>query len=160
MSQQHLATYLNDHLAGSVTALEILGRLGSAHAGTALEGFLTPLRAEIEADQAELKAIMERLGIKQSALRKAAAWLAEKLAGVKVLADDTEGGSLRLLELLEVLSLGIEGKRSLWRSLEAASAGQVRLRGPDYQGLTRRAEAQRGRVEEFRVEAARKALSW
>src|SRR5947209_272940 len=35
MSDQYVATYLSDHLAGSVAALELLEHLEKAHAGTA-----------------------------------------------------------------------------------------------------------------------------
>src|SRR5262245_56544227 len=105
MSQQHLATYLNDHLAGSVTALELLRHLESTHAGTDLEWFAAQLRADIEVNRGELEGLMKRLGVKLSALRRAAAWLAEKAAELKVKVDDAEHGALRLLESLEVISL-------------------------------------------------------
>jgi hypothetical protein len=37
MANEHLAAYLNDHLAGSVAAVELLEDLEKAHAGTAAE---------------------------------------------------------------------------------------------------------------------------
>ena len=158
MSKQHLATYLNDHLAGSVLALELLDHMKIAHARTPIEGFAVALRAEIEADQAELKTLMERVDAGTNIVRRAAAWLAEKAAELKLKVDDPSDGALRLLESLETLSLGIEGKRSLWLALETASADAPVLRGLDYGRLRRRAEEQRSRVEAERLDAARAAL--
>jgi hypothetical protein len=158
MSGQHAATYLNDHLAGSVMALELLDHLEKTYARTPVEGLVATLRPDIEADQGELKTIIGRLGVSTSVMRKAAAWLAEKMAQLKLKSDDPTDGPLRLLESLETLSLGIEGKRSLWLALEAASSGNPALCGADYGRLQRRAEEQRSRVEATRLEAAKAAL--
>ncbi|HSF43371.1 MAG TPA: hypothetical protein VLT87_26460, partial [Thermoanaerobaculia bacterium] len=65
---------------------------------------------------------------------------------------------LHLLEALDALSLGIEGKKILWRALAAAAEDAPALQGVDYEGLTRRAEEQRRRVEALRLDAARRAL--
>lgn len=158
MSDQNVSTYLNDHLAGSVGALELLGHLEAAHADTALGGFFAGLRADIEADQRELEALMGRLEVSPSGPRQAAAWLAEKAARLKLRLDDPAGGARRRLEALEALAVGIEGKRALWRALAAAAVSAPGLRGPDYQGLERRADEQRRRVEDARLEAARSVL--
>ena len=40
MAIEHLATYLNDHLSGSVAAIELLEHLQAAYAGNELEHFL------------------------------------------------------------------------------------------------------------------------
>jgi hypothetical protein len=72
--------------------------------------------------------------------------------------DDPARGALRLFEELEALSLGIEGKRSLWVALSAAAKDAPSLQLLDYERLASRAEEQRSRVEAKRLEAARKAL--
>ena len=46
MADKHIAIYLNDHLAGSVAALEILEQLETEHTGTPLQQFLAELRAD------------------------------------------------------------------------------------------------------------------
>jgi hypothetical protein len=51
MSKEELPIYLNDHLAGSVGALELLDRLIKTYKGKPLERFFHDLRNEIEADQ-------------------------------------------------------------------------------------------------------------
>jgi hypothetical protein len=158
MAYNHLAIYLNDHLAGSVVALDLIGHMASAHAGTPLERSLNQLRVEVEADRQQLQRLMDRLEIGESGPRKATAWLAEKAAQLKLLADDRASGALRLLESAEALSLGIEGKRGLWRVLDSASEELPELRGLDYAALERRAEDQRGRVEGIRLVAAKAAF--
>ncbi|HKI01301.1 MAG TPA: hypothetical protein VKK31_04930 [Thermoanaerobaculia bacterium] len=158
MADEHIATYLNDHLAGSAGALELLEHLETAHAGSELGQFAAELRADVEADVRELEGVMERLDVDQSRVRQASAWVGEKLAELKLRLDDRKGGDLHLFESLEALSLGIEGKRSLWRALAAAAQDAPALQVADYERLILRAEEQRGRVEERRLEAARKAL--
>ena len=158
MADKHIATYLNDHLAGSEAALELLEHLETAHAGTEIGRFAAEILADVAADRRELEALMERLGISRTRTRKAAAWLAAKVTELKLRLEDRSGGALHLFESLEALSLGIEGKRSLWQALAAAADGAPELRVADYDRLARRAEEQRSRVEEKRLEAARRAL--
>ena len=101
---------------------------------------------------------MARLEISQSPVRKAAAWLSELLTQAKLKMDDSREGSLRLLEILEALSLGIEGKRLLWISLSTASETAPDLAGTDFGRLEQRAEGQRKAVEAHRRDAARSAF--
>ena len=155
MDNPHLATYLNDHLAGSEAAIELLDHLEAEHAGTQIAMLAAGLREDIVADRRELEALMARLGISQSATRKTTAWLSEKAAQLKLRLDDPKGGNLRLLEIFEALSLGIEGKRLLWRSLKTAAVYNSELQGTDYQRLEQRADEQRIGVEPFRMGAAK-----
>jgi hypothetical protein len=156
MSREHLSTYLNDHLAGSVTAIEILDRLAEEFSDIA--PFVARLKKDIEADRQHLVDLMAKLSIPQSRMRKAGGWLAERITEAKLEVDDQSGGLLRRLERLEAISLGIDGKLALWGSLDAASSADTRLQGPDYTYLAARAREQRARVEALRVEAARSAL--
>jgi hypothetical protein len=83
MADEHLASYLKDHLAGSVAALELLEHLEAAHKGTEIERFSAELRTDIEADRRELQRLMDRLQVTQSRPRSASAWLAGKFAELK-----------------------------------------------------------------------------
>jgi hypothetical protein len=150
---EHLNDYLNDHLAGSVGALELLDRVIEACEGKPLERFFRDLRREIEEDQEQLKELMAKLGASESSVRKAGAWLAEKLSRPKIdLGDEEEMG---IFLALEALHLGISGKRSLWRALQAASRTMPELARLDYSGLEKRAIEQCERVEARRLEIAR-----
>ena len=53
MAATHLATYLNDHLAGSVIALEMLESLEKMRTGTPVAAFAAWLRAEVAEDRQE-----------------------------------------------------------------------------------------------------------
>lgn len=159
MANTHLSIYLNDHLAGSEGALELLGHLEAAYTGTAVGDLLAGLRADIEADRQELEQLMQRLGIAASATRKVGGWLAEKAAYLKLKLDDKANGSMRLFEGLEGLGIGIHGKWSLWKALIAAGDSVPGLQGVDYERLAQRAEDQRARVELMRLEAAKVALA-
>jgi hypothetical protein len=158
MASELLATYLNDHLAGSVVAVELLEQLEEDHKGAPLQNFFAEMRAEILADRQELKKLMKALKIEESTTRKASAWLSEKFGELKLRVDDPAKGALRLLQSVEILALGIEGKRLLWRALSAAADQSASMKILDYERLTHRAEEQRRNVEAVRLEAARKAL--
>jgi hypothetical protein len=155
---EDLSSYLNDHLAGSVGALELLDRLIDTYKGKPLERFFRDLRNEIAADQETLKGLIARLGGKESAVRKAGAWIVEKLSRAKIQLSETREGELGLFLALEGLALGINGKRSLWRALATASEAAPHLRGPDYAALEKRAVEQHDRVEAKRLEVAREVF--
>lgn len=159
MAHKYLSVYLNDHLAGALTAMELLAHLASASAGTEIERHANELHAEVLADRRELESLMAQWKVSQSPPRKTSAWIAEKFSQLKLKLDDHAGGPLRLLEATEAISLGIEGKRSLWLALAAAAEVSPELKMTDYDRLIRRAENQRQRVESMRREAAAKALS-
>jgi hypothetical protein len=158
MNDKHTATYLNDHLAGSVVALELLSRLGQDRAGTEEGAFAAELHREISSDRDELMALMAKLSVPVNQPRRAAAWLGEKMTQLKLRLDDSGGGPLHLLKVLETVALGVEGKRMLWRSLAAAAEISPRLQGPEYGILEQRAVQQRERLEHFRLRAAKGAL--
>lgn len=159
MIHEHLAAYLNDHLAGAVAALELLEHLEKAHAGTPLARTLAELRAEIAADRGTLESLMKGLAVTQSGPRKATAWLAERLAWLKLRLDDSGGGAFRLFESLEAVSLGIEGKMGLWRTLATIAPAVPELASLDYGTLMQRAADQRGRAEKARLGATHAALA-
>jgi hypothetical protein len=152
-----LATYLNDHLAGSIAALELVDRLVGLSEGDRQQLFVS-LKQEIEEDQRVVKQLLASVGGKESKLRKAAAWLTEKIGEAKLEFDDSGNGQLRLLEALETLGLGIQGKAGLWRALGAASTQEPEIAKLDLARLERRAYDQFERVEARRLEVARAAF--
>jgi hypothetical protein len=153
-STRHLQTYLNDHLAGSIAAVELLDHLIGHHEGNPLGIFFRDLRSEISTDQETLRTLMGKLGAEESGIRKAGAWIAQKIGQMKIgLAD--AGDRFGLLQALEALTLGIAGKKLLWRSLGAIASCVPELEGTDFRALEMRAEEQITRVEAERLRAAR-----
>ena len=159
MNSKPLLTYLKDHLAGATGGLEVLEHLIATHVGTPLEPSLKELREEIVQDRQALHGIIRQLGSAESPIRNTGAWVSEKLARVKLLLEGGGGGPLARLGALEALALGIEGKRALWAALAVAAPAVPPLQGVDFERLKQRAQHQRERVEAFRLEAAREALS-
>ncbi len=156
MPINNLGTYLNDHIAGSVVALEMMEHLEKVHANTPVGHELAEIRAEIASDRQELESFMARRAISTSPPRKVMAWLSEKLAEIKFRWDDRAAGPLHSLEALEALALGIDGKKALWHALETAHVSGIGT--ADLQRLIHRAEDQRARMESLRLRAAEAAL--
>jgi hypothetical protein len=144
---------LNNHLAASVTILDLLSSLEAAQPNTDAAHFAAELRGEIEVEQQELENLMERLQITKNRPRQAVGWLAEKFSQVKLRLDDSNDGALHLLESLELVLIGIEGKRGLWSALAAAAIPGLQVN--DYERLAKRSEEQQQRVETIRLAAAK-----
>ena len=157
MSREALRTYLNDHLAGSVMAIELCERAVQENEGTPFAARLARLLEEVREDQAVLKGLIEGVGAGQNPLKKAGAWLAAQAGRLK-LGGTEEPGELSRLEFLELLTTGIHGKRALWRALRVVAARYEELRGVDLDALERRAIEQHDEAEEMRLEAAKAAL--
>jgi len=155
---ENLGTYLNDHVAGSVLALELLDHLIDLPEAPDRK-LLTQLRTEIQEDQEVLRQLLRSVGTGESTARKAAAWLTEKLGRVKLRLDESGSGELRMLEGLETLALGIQGKLALWRSLATLGDAVPPLKTLDLARLQARALEQFERVDRLRLHAARRGLS-
>jgi hypothetical protein len=153
-----LASYLNDHLAGSVGALELLDRLIVTYRKKSLGRFFQDLRNEIDADQETLKDLIQALGEEESAVEKAGAWVAEKFSRMKIQLSDSPEEKVGLFLALEALALGITGKLSLWSALSVAAKNVPRLAQLDYTTLQKRAAEQRDLVEAERLEMAREVF--
>lgn len=154
---KELDSYLNDHLAGSVGALELIDHWSNLYDGKPLATFLADLRKGIEADQETLRELMRTLGIKEGSVRPAGAWVAEKFSRARFAIAGDEIGGLGLVLALETMVMGITGKKLLWRALAASDLpGKGNI---DFVEMEQRAEEQIARVELERIRAAREALS-
>jgi hypothetical protein len=151
-----LGTYLADHLAGAMHAIEVLKNIRSEYGEQPLGEFARNILKDVEADRDTLKELAERVGSGSSAVKEAAAWVAEKFSRLKLSHDPAN--SIGTFEALEFLVLGIHGKLVLWRALAFVSSDDSRLQSMDYQRLIARAESQYARMEEHRLLVARNAL--
>ncbi len=152
MANRLLGIYLNDHLAGSVVGVELCRRARASNEGSELGRTLSELCAEIEADQETLRQVMRRLGVGESRLKPAGAWLAEKLGRLKPNGQLHGYSPLSRVVELEGLAGGVAVKQMLWKTL-AQQFGDG-LAGFDFEALSARAKAQRERLEACRLEAA------
>ena len=158
MTSPHLATYLRDHRAGAQAALQIIDHIEASHGDSDAGSVVRQLRPEIQEDVNVLDQLIERLGIPAGGARRAFGWMGEQLVELKLKVDDPADGDLRLMESLEVLSLGIEGKLALWKALEASAVSEPRLATLDFAHHIARTRNQRERAEAVRLEAAQVAF--
>jgi hypothetical protein len=152
-----LDSYLNDHLAGSISALELIGHWAEVHKGESLGSFFVEIEREIKADQDTLRDVMRNLGVEESKVRKAGAWAAEKLGRARLTIAGDEPGRLGLVLTLEGLIMGVTGKKLMWVALAAAKL--PRLKSYNLEQLQRSAEQQLERIESERISAVRQAFS-
>ena len=155
---QPLDVYLNDHLAGSAAAVELVERIRANNEGTAVAAHMDALRLEIEEDRDTLGDVMTRLGVVRSAPKQVAGKVMETLSRFRLNERITGSADVTRLLELETLSLGIEGKLLLWRSLSEVAETRPELAAFDLATLATRAVSQRAGVEPFRLEAAAEAL--
>ena len=153
MKNKDLATYLNDHLAGSIGALELLDRMIDKYKEQPMAQFCCEMRAEISADQDELREIMKAVDVEESSLRKAGAWIMEKFSRAKLSLGDEESADLGLVQALESLVLGIKGKEVLWHALAAVQPDWPQLRQFDFARLEKRAVEQGTQADAERIQA-------
>lgn len=140
-----LSTYINDHLAAAVYAIDLVEFISDKHENQEVGQFAAWLQGEIEADQQTLQGIAERVGGGSSKVKELTAWLGEKLSRLKLGHEGNEG--LGLFEALEFLEIGIHGKAELWRALAEVAPHNPELMGVDFERLIHRAEKQRAEVE-------------
>jgi hypothetical protein len=152
-----LDSYLNDHLAGSVGALELIAHWAEIHKGEPLGRFFLEIEKEIKADQETLRDIMRALGVEESKVRKVSAWAAEKVGRARLIVAGDKTGGLALVLTLEGLIMGVTGKKMLWRALAAAKLPQ--LDSYNFEQLQRRAEQQVEHIEAERISAVRQAFA-
>ena len=144
--------YLQDHLAGSVAGLELIGRARRENRDNELGAFLEELEREVDRDQRTLLDVMAAVGVEPSRLKNGLAWAAEKAGRLKLNGRLLRYSPLSRLVELEVLAAGIAGKRSLWLALEAME--DPRLARFELPELVERAEAQIARLETWHRRAA------
>lgn len=153
MNTDALLTYLDDHRAGSVGAIELLEHLVDEDGR---QGPLPPILELIQESQTTLDDLFRLLDATPSPIKRAGAWLTEKLGRLKMGVSTREG--LGRLEALEALCLGIQGQIALWRSLGMIAAGEPRIRHVDFGQLEQRARRLHMQVEALRLAAVRSAL--
>jgi hypothetical protein len=153
-----LTTYLQDHLAGSMHAIELLKMMRDHDAGKPLGQFAAGLLIEIEADRNVLAELIQRMGTTPGGVKEWGAWLAEKVSRLKLKHGSDAG--LGAFEALEFLVLGIHGKWALWRALAVVAPFDTRLQSTDFGQLIARAESQHAQVDERRLACAKSAFGF
>jgi hypothetical protein len=158
-ASKYLATYLNDHLAGSTVGIELVRRAANENRGTELGAFLSSLEREIVEDRRTLEELMDGLDVGADHKKIVVAWISEKVGRLKPNAQLRGYSPLSPLVELEGLSLGIEGKRLMWLALQEIAGPGFPLSIARLQELAARAERQRADVEAHRRAVGAEALT-
>src|ERR1700722_1915841 len=99
-----LVTYLADHLAGSMHAIELVKNMRDEHRNGSLREFCENLLTEIERDREVLEQLAKQAGGGPSPTKELVAWAGEKLSRLKLRQRDSDG--LGTFEALQHLELG------------------------------------------------------
>jgi hypothetical protein len=147
-----LGIYLKDHLGGAQVAVHLLEAMCNQHEEELYREFASRLLPDIQSDDETLRNIIATIDDEPSGIKNAGGWLLEKLTRLKL--GHTGSVGLEMFESLEMLSLGITGKRSLWKALQVVAKEDIRLREYDFETLLQRAEDQFQTVERERLRLA------
>lgn len=124
--------------------------------GSELGDFLERLATAIEEDRDELLRAMKHLGVARSKVKPALGLVAERLGRLKLNGRVTSYSPLSRVLELEGLTMGVTGKRAMWRALRELPA--LAGAGIDFDVLEQRANAQIDELEKRRVDAAKLAF--
>ena len=147
----YIGTYLNDHLAGATVGRELSKRAAGENSGTPLGDFLEKLHKEIVEDRQALLEVMGALDVGEDRLKTIGARAGERIGRLKPNGNLLSYSPLSRVVELEGLALGVQGKASLWRSLQLLD--DPRLEPFDFEALERRAKRQSKGIEGYRVES-------
>jgi hypothetical protein len=160
MPDKLLSIYLNDHLAGATAGAELARRAaGSNEGNNDYSPALVQLARKVEEDRKALLAIMSRLGAGTDRTKQLLAWAAEKAGRLKLNGHLLSYSPLSRLEELEMLTLGVTGKRALWLSLLVLAPDEDRLSTQELETLIDRAQEQLDTLETCRQRAVLDAFS-
>ncbi|MDQ0378965.1 hypothetical protein [Amycolatopsis thermophila] len=154
----YLAIYLNDQLALGVGWRELARRAAGNNRGTAAGEALDHVATEIAEDVGTFRSIMDRLGVRQNPLKTAAAFGAERIARIKPNGRLLSYSPLSRFLELEVLTMGIDGKKQLWTTLRDQAGLAERLPDVNFDALIERAAGQRALLEPHRAQAGTEAF--
>jgi hypothetical protein len=141
--RQALIAYLRDHLSGSDVAVAVVHRLVSTDHRAADRPLFQRLAKEFEEDRSLVRAVLNELGASGRSIKRAAGVASGAMLSV------TAGGApgeLALLRTLEGLSIGVQGKRCMWRALQNVTAAG----GMDFLALEAKAIRQWEAIEDRR----------
>ena len=157
MADKAMDVYLNDHLAGAMLGSDLAEQLQKENEGTPLGELMATLAPRIEEDRQTLIDLMERMGTSKNPVKQATTWLAEKTSRAKfggLTSGEPEVGTFMAVE---ALTLGVEGKASLWRPSGRSGTG-TRHSSPSISTGCSERRAQHDALERERIAAAERSL--
>jgi len=145
--RQALITYLREHLAGSDMAIRVVHRLNAAQHGAEDGRLFRYLAKEFEEDRSAVRAVLTHLGASGRSIKRVAGVASGTVLSVTAGGDP---GDLSLLRTLEGLSIGVQGKRCMWRALQNLRPMPSTVPHVDFVELEAKAVRQWEAIEERR----------
>jgi hypothetical protein len=149
-----LAIYLNDHLAAATGARDLARRAARRNRQSAYGPFLEDLADQVDQDRSSLLGILGALKIRTDQVKVIGGWGAEKLGRLKLNGRLWGYSPLSRLIELEMLLVGVRGKRALWDALYQLAAELPALAPFELPELIARADRQLDALETRRLQAA------
>lgn len=156
MPQRALEIYLNDHLTGAAGGVELARRAASNATDPERAAMWRTIADEIAADREILTRVRDAVAARPNPVKYRLARLGERLGRLKMNGRLWRHSALGEFLELEMMLIGVTGKLALWNALEQVD--DPRLRDFDFHELAERADAQRSRLEQFRVSLAPSVL--
>jgi hypothetical protein len=155
---RYLSVYLNDQLALGILWRELARRAQRNSRGSEIGSAVAEVATGIAEDVETFKAIMSRIGIRRNPAKIGLAFGAERLGRLKPNGRLATYSPLSRFVELEVLTMGIEGKKVLWVTLRDLAGLAARLPDIDFDELIGRAEQQLRTLEPHRRTTGTQAL--
>jgi hypothetical protein len=159
MAGKALNTYLNDHLGGSMFGSDLAGQIRERSEGTSLGALMDKIAPQIEEDRQTLLGFMDKLGTTKNPIKQASAWVAEKASRIKFGGPSDGEEDFGLFTALETLTLGVEGKLSMWKVLKEIASEHAQLDAATLDDLIARARSQHDALESERISLSRRVLA-
>ena len=142
-----LVTYLRDHLAGADTAIQLVQGLRDACRGGPDADLFESLYEQFREDRGVVEGMLAELGYTSGSVKR----LAGRATGT-ALRTVTGGppGNLSLFRALEALTIGVQGKRCLWRAAQALGSLPQPPGGRSFVALEADAVRQWETIERYR----------
>lgn len=158
MDVKLLGIYLNDHLAGSHTGLELARRAHRENRDNGVGRYLVTFIKELEDERTVLQQIMRALRVTRNEFKHLSGWVLEKVAQLKTHTHLVHRTSLTRMMELEALTIAVIGKRCMWALLQRHARVERRLAGFDFETLIAQAESQHQTLDRLRLQAAETAF--
>jgi hypothetical protein len=147
-----LASYLREHLSGSDVALAVVDRLRRSAADAEIAGLAAVLERDFVEERDALRILLASFGASGYSAKRAGGRVVGGILGPM---SGGRIGELSLFRTLEGLAVGVQGKRCLWRALQAAFPTHSGPAGRTFAELEAMAVSQWEAIERVRRRLAR-----
>jgi len=142
-----LVAYLRDHLSGSDVAIRVVLRLASTDESADHPALFRLLAEEFEQERSVVGALLIQLGASGRSIKRAAGFASGTALSVTAGGQPGDPG---LFRTLEGLSIGVQGKRCMWRALQALQPPLSTVHGMGFVELEAQAVRQWEAIEKRR----------